>query len=90
VAPAAGSADADLDQGDGHRPRLVEAQCGPALEMYTGRRQEEVFAAGYTYGWFYPLRSGWDDGDRGITCYIFKEDESKITGSLRGPAPATP
>ena len=62
---------------------LVDRECVPALEAYTARSVEEVFAAGYSYGWFYPLPTGWESGDRGVTCYVVKDDGTKMVGSIR-------
>jgi hypothetical protein len=69
---------------------LVSDECLPALETYTARTYEEVYAAGLDVSYFYPSSSSWSDGDREVTCFIVKVDESQMTGSVRagGATPA--
>jgi hypothetical protein len=63
---------------------LVVQQCLPQVQTYTGRTLEEIDSAGLTYAWFYPTTSSWtDSNDRGITCYLARQDEQKMTGSVR-------
>jgi hypothetical protein len=68
---------------------LVDHECVPLLEAYTGRKVSEILAAGLTYAWFYPTQRSWtDSNDRGVTCYVAKDDNSKMVGSVRAGAPA--
>ena len=62
----------------------VSAQCLPALQGYTGRTVDEIYAAGFSFAYLYPSSESWSEGDREITCYITKDDESKFSGTLRG------
>ncbi|HUR16818.1 MAG TPA: septum formation family protein [Candidatus Limnocylindrales bacterium] len=62
----------------------VSDQCVPALESYTGRTGDDIFAAGFSFAYLYPSSESWSDGDREITCYITKEDAAKFSGTLRG------
>ena len=64
--------------------RYVEENCVPAFEPYVGTDLES--SADLALGYFYPNRDGWDSGDRTITCYVAKADESPMTESLKGSA----
>ena len=67
----------------------VAQQCLPLVTSYTGRTLDEIDAAGLTYAWFYPTEDSWtQSNDRGITCYIARLDEQKMTGTVRTGAPA--
>src|SRR3954454_3954770 len=71
---------------------LVVQQCLPQVQVYTGRTLDEIDAAGLTYAWFYPTTDSWTNAnDRGITCYIARSDETKMTGSVKsGGSTASP
>ena len=59
--------------------------------MYTGRTVDEIDAAGLSYAYFYPTMASWNENDdRGVTCYITKNDGTKMTGSVRVAAPSSP
>jgi hypothetical protein len=62
---------------------LVSDECLPALEEYTARTYDEVYAAGLDVSFLYPSSSSWSDNDREVSCFIVKTDESKMTGSVR-------
>jgi hypothetical protein len=62
----------------------VSDQCVPVLQSYTGRTVDEVFTAGFSFAYLYPSLDSWNDGDREITCYLTKQDETKFSGTLRG------
>jgi hypothetical protein len=69
---------------------LVVQECLPQVQVYTGRTLDEIDAAGLTYAWFYPTTSSWTDSDdRGITCYLARDDETKMTGSVRAGGAST-
>jgi hypothetical protein len=61
--------------------QYIEASCLPAWEAYTGKTYatETILALGY----FVPTTKGWNDGDRGITCYVSREDGAAMTSSLK-------
>lgn len=59
----------------------VEEQCVPAFETYVGRPIDA--AAELSLAYLHPTRDSWDGGDRTITCYISRADESPLTESLR-------
>lgn len=61
--------------------RFLVEQCGPAFTTYTGQPHDTV--GDLDYSMFYPTRSSWGRGDRDVTCYAVKSDESKLTGSVR-------
>ena len=69
---------------------LVQDEYIPALEAYTARTAAEVYAAGLDISFLYPSSSSWSDGDREVSCFIVRSDESKMTGSVRagGSTPA--
>ena len=61
--------------------RFIDEQCLPAFATYTGAAidtQTEL-----TVGWFYPTRESWNDGDRGVTCYLIRSDGEQLTSSQR-------
>lgn len=62
---------------------LVAAVCLPAFDEYVGLAYEESRLDVY---WYFPLPSGWDDGDRLIQCAIYDPLNSELVGSLRGAA----
>ena len=64
--------------------RYIEDNCLPAFETYIGTDIES--SADLDIGYFYPDRDAWDSGDRTITCYVAKTDESPMTESLKGSA----
>jgi hypothetical protein len=59
----------------------VIEQCVPAFEAYTGRNYRQD--PDYDIGYFQPTAAGWGDGDRGFTCYLFRMDSTKTSGSLK-------
>jgi hypothetical protein len=72
---------------------LVSDECVPQLQAYTGRSVNEVVASGLDFSYLYPTSTSWSNGDRGVTCYITKADNSKLIGSIRtsgAPSPAAP
>jgi hypothetical protein len=64
--------------------RFVEDNCAPAFETYVGTDIES--SADLAMGYLYPDRDGWESGDRTITCYVGRSDESPMTESLKGSA----
>lgn len=70
---------------------FVSTNCLPLAETYTGRTLDEIDAAGLSYGFFYPTSSSWtENNDRGVTCYLQNDDGTKLVGSVRAAAPASP
>jgi len=66
---------------------LVRNQCLPAADTYLGGSLD---FSPYSVGFFYPTSSSWTDAnDRGVTCYLSRDDGSKITGSIRAGASAS-
>lgn len=69
---------------DAAKPSDVEltsylmSTCGVALETYVGPDN-----AKFDLGAFSPTDKGWQDGDRGITCYLAMLDESAMTVSSK-------
>lgn len=55
--------------------------CGPLFISYVG--QEAVNAEVLDFGAFYPRDQDWTDGDRGVTCYVYRIDEKPVTSSLK-------
>lgn len=66
----------------------VADNCIPAFETYVGR----TFATDteFELGYFHPTITGWGEGDRGITCYVYRADGQKMSASVRVGAPASP
>jgi hypothetical protein len=61
---------------------FLATQCGASFVQYTGfdANAQQVL----DYGAFYPADTDWNDGDRSVTCYIYRLDEGPMTGSVRG------
>jgi hypothetical protein len=64
-----------------HFIELAATQCLPAATRYMGvdfetRQDLDV-------GIFYPTLSSWNSGDRGVTCYLYKIDKSKLAAPLK-------
>ena len=55
--------------------------CGSQFTVYTGRSTETE--AELDFGAFYPLDKDWKDGDRDITCYLYRVDEGPMTSSMK-------
>jgi hypothetical protein len=66
---------------------FMQATCMPAFGDYTG--SSFVPGSGMDFGLFYPLEPAWNNGERGVTCYVFRVDGSKFNGSLRDAAPSS-
>lgn len=60
--------------------RFVTEECEPAFLTYVG---EAAAAGDLTFGYFYPSRDGWKDGERSVTCYALRLDEAKLTQSVK-------
>lgn len=59
---------------------FVSENCIPAFESYTGR----TFAteSELELGYLQPTITSWADGDRGITCFVYRTDEAKMSSSV--------
>lgn len=87
TAEVVGQGDFQTTGGDTSYPGLTAFRefagelCVTSFETYTGRNAdtEEEF----TLGWFYPIEQGWTSGDREVTCYATRLDETPFTGSLK-------
>ena len=54
--------------------------CGLIFEHYVGK---PVADSTLDYEWFLPASQTWAKGDHTVQCYVFAEDDSKLTGSMR-------
>ena len=59
----------------------IEASCLPAWESYTGKAYSTE--AVLTLGYLVPTEKGWNGGDRGVTCYVSREDGAQMTSSVK-------
>ena len=55
--------------------------CLPAASVYTGTQLAS--SSDYDIAWFYPTSDSWSSGDRGMSCYLYRVDGTKMTGSLK-------
>ena len=63
----------------------IEAACTPAFNAYTGL--DALTDPTWTFGYFYPLKKGWDDDDdRGFICYATRVDEAPTNASIKKAA----
>jgi hypothetical protein len=60
---------------------LIYPVCDPAFETYTGTPVETRTDIDYQY--FVPTQTGWQDGDREVTCFITSLDGSPLDRSYR-------
>jgi hypothetical protein len=60
--------------------RFIDDECVPAFAAYVGK--DLASSEGVSIGYFYPGRDGWESGDRTITCYIVRDDGTKMTESM--------
>lgn len=58
---------------------FVQATCLPAFFAYVGSNDSDILDLNA----FFPVVKDWDDGDRGITCYLYTVDGSTLTKSLK-------
>jgi hypothetical protein len=63
---------------------FASTACGPVFATYVGKPADAM--PDLTINYFYPSVDGWSQGDRTITCYITKTDESSMSASLKGSA----
>ncbi len=54
--------------------------CGLIFEHYVGK---PVADSTLDYEWLLPASQTWAKGDHTVQCYVFAEDDSKLTGSVR-------
>jgi hypothetical protein len=65
-----------------HFDNLASEQCVPAATAYLGTDFELQEAL--TIGYLYPTSSSWDESnDRGITCYLKNDNDTKLTVPLK-------
>jgi Septum formation len=61
---------------------FVDQTCNAAFTSYVGVPFDESM---HTYGYYYPNPGAdWDGGDREIVCTVTNEDNTPLTGSLKG------
>ncbi|MEA2674419.1 MAG: hypothetical protein QOI92_1611 [Chloroflexota bacterium] len=61
---------------------FVTATCDPAFAAYVGKPLAD--APELSIGSIYPNPDAWQRGQRTITCYVAKTDQSSISTSLKG------
>lgn len=66
---------------------LAVERCVPAATTYLGT--DFANRPDLDIGYFYPTLSSWRNGDRGLTCYFYKLDGSKLTASLKSSGPVS-
>jgi hypothetical protein len=76
--PGSGS---DAYPSDDEMFAFLSEKCVPAYDSYTGN--DIADQATYDIGWFQPTEEGWKDGDQGVSCYIYRLDETQFKGSLK-------
>ena len=62
----------------------IEAACTPAFSDYTGL--DAITDPIWSFGYFYPLEEGWEDGDRVFICYATRIDEAPTDTSIKKAA----
>ncbi len=67
---------------------FISANCIPAFDTYVGRAFAS--ATDLDLGYFQPTLTGWGEGDRGITCFVYRTDGQKMTASIRAGASPAP
>ncbi len=67
--------------GDSGFDTFVNEQCDPAFTAFVGIPETD---SSLTWAVYQPLETGWDAGDREITCFLQERDLAVLTGSVRG------
>lgn len=70
--------------GDDAAQQQADTACNDPFTAYVGLGYDESI---YDYSFYYPTEETWNDPtlqDREILCIIFADDQSKITGSVKG------
>ena len=60
---------------------FIRDRCTGAFNTYTGL--DFNTAADLDFSAFYPTSEGWSDGDRQITCYVVKVDDTQFNASIK-------
>lgn len=66
---------------------FVDSTCVPVFQSYVG--EDDQSNLDLTISYFYPNSDGWDSGDRTVTCYVTRDDATKLTQSIKGSASPT-
>ena len=72
-------ADAQTVPTDAEIETWVSDNCYSAFASYTGAEMTEEMYLGF----FSPTSEGWSRGDHTVQCYVGKDDDSNMTGSLK-------
>lgn len=72
---------ADSYPGDVALWDFADQFCVTAFDTYVGMAYEESLL---DFGYFYPNRDGWADGDKEITCVLYDFNGTMLTGSMKG------
>jgi Septum formation len=59
----------------------IESACTSVFKKYTGMNAEKD--PKWSFAYFYPLKEGWAEGDRGFICYAARVDGKTTTGSIK-------
>jgi Septum formation len=59
-------------------------ECIPEFDTYTGLDYDNELDL--YVGNYWPTAEAWNDGDHEIACFIYRDDGTKLTGSLRATA----
>lgn len=55
--------------------------CLAGFEPYVGR---DYATSRLDFTYLYPVRDGWQNGDREVICFLYDLNYAKLTGSMRG------
>ena len=72
--------DGELPVGDA-MDAAADPKCGEEFTKFVGVDYE---TSKLDYAYFTPTAAGWKDGDRLIQCVLYADDESQLTGSMKG------
>lgn len=61
--------------------QYADGLCYAEFEAYVDR---DYATSRLDYGYFYPVRDGWEDGDREVLCFLYDYDLAKLSGSMKG------
>ena len=67
--------------GRGFLERYADGLCYAEFEAYVGR---DYGTSRLDYSYFYPVRDGWEAGDREVLCFLYDYDLAKLSGSMKG------
>lgn len=78
---AAAAVEGETFPGDQQVAEHADQVCHAAFEGFVGLDYESSVL---DFGWLIPTSDSWEAGDRTVTCFIYRLDLDKVSGTLEG------